>query len=148
MPYAARELVTIGDLIRQRIESALEQAVAVESGQPRRSDADRKLIRRCAAERLGVPNEASRTPLRRLAEEIGCPLVRVNRCEAALGRAAARILEHDAAFQELLRIGREADEGWRAGAERITIEKPLPARSAPGDGETAPPPPAPPHPGR
>lgn len=148
-PHANGDFLTVGDLIRQRIELALEQAVAMESQRPRRSNADRELIRRCAAERLGVPNEASRTPLRRLAGEIGCPLVRVTRCEAALGRTAARLLERDAAFQALLRIGREADEGWRASAERITIEKPPPARSAPGgDGEPAPPPPAPPHPGR
>ncbi|GJQ25420.1 MAG: hypothetical protein HBSAPP02_04520 [Phycisphaerae bacterium] len=137
-PHANGEFLTIGDLIRQRIELALERAVAMESQRPRRSIADRALIRRCAAERLGVPNEASRTPLRRLAQELGCPLARVTRCEAALGRAAARLLEHDAAFQALLRIGREADEGWRASAERITIEKPPPAQSAPGgDGEPA-----------
>lgn len=149
MPHVARDRVTLGDLIRQRIESAMEQAVAIESQRPQRCEADRVLIRRCAAERLGIPCEELRTSLRRLAEEVGCPLVRVSRCEAALGRSVARILDQDAAFQELLRKGREVDQGWRASVEDVTIMAAPATRSAPDvDGERALPSQAPPRPAR
>ncbi len=136
MPNAARDRITLGDLIRQRIDAAIARAVTIESQRPQRCEADRELIRRCAAERLGIPCEELRTSLRRLAEEVGCPLVRVSRCEAALGRAAARILNHDTVFQELLRQGREALQGWNTRAENVTIEALRPARTARGgDGE-------------
>ncbi|MBN2559807.1 MAG: hypothetical protein JXQ75_02615 [Phycisphaerae bacterium] len=108
-----RDGVTIGDLVRECYDRAAAQVVSRMKSSPRCTTGLRKLVDRCSRERWTVPEPDARTPVRQLADALGCSMGRVTHCEERFRKKVAAVLQADLAYGELRRIGRRRTEGWR-----------------------------------
>ncbi len=105
---------TIGDRVREKYERAVAQAVAsLQGGASTRGDRD-ELLQVLANERLLVPNEESRRPLRQIARDTQSSYARVAQCGTRLSECVRSLLDRDPEFAELLRRARASAEGLAA----------------------------------
>lgn len=103
---------SLGELLRRRYDRAVRRVSGVLARAATRGGANGELIARCREERWTVPDEGSRTPIRRLARELKCSPGRVTHCEARFRRSMAEALEADRVFVELVRVSRQVRQGW------------------------------------
>lgn len=105
---------TVGDRIREKYERAVRRAEAMimhrSSGRRDRGELMRLIMR----ERLLVPNEEARRPLRQIARDTSSSYARVAQCAAQLTEVAQQLLERDPEFQELVGVARRHPEGFAA----------------------------------
>lgn len=105
---------TIGDRVREKYERAVAQAVnALQGGASTRGDRD-ELLRVLARERLLVPSEELRRPLRQIARDTQSSYARVAQCATQLSQQVKRHLDEDPEFAELLRQARSTTLGMSA----------------------------------
>ncbi len=107
------ESVTIGDLLRDRHDAAMERVVFELRRAARRRPRLRDLIRRLEAERWTIPDPESKTPLRRLAKELDCPTGCVTRCDERYRRKMSALLQSDDAVRTLTSLARRRPLGLR-----------------------------------
>lgn len=114
---------TVGDRLRAKYERAVRAAVGtVGKGPARRGDRD-KLARVIADERFLIPDEASRTALRRIARQTNSSYARVAQCDKRLAGEVRHRLTVDPEFCELSRRAKADRDGTR-----LTIDAALERR--------------------
>ncbi|MBK8269782.1 MAG: hypothetical protein IPK83_16400 [Planctomycetes bacterium] len=97
---------TASETIRQKLEDAFALAVAEASDAARgRADAP-AIFARCLSERWLIPEPDSKTPIRRLAEELRCSVGRITHCEERVRRSVARRLGEDESLLSLTRLAK------------------------------------------
>lgn len=102
---------TVGDRLRAKYERAVQAAVGtVGKGPSRRGDRD-KLARVIADERFLIPDEWSRTALRRIARQTNSSYARVAQCDKRLGSEIRHRLTMDPEFRELSRRAKAHRDG-------------------------------------
>lgn len=103
---------TIGQAIRRRYDAAVGEAVRSVLNDPDACGADRgRLVERVAKERVSIPEEAYRVPLRRLAQSTGSSYARVRYAERRLTEVVRESLHRDAAMDVLRVAARRSEEG-------------------------------------
>jgi len=123
----AGERLTIGDLMRERIEEAMARAA---EGMKHALTADgtlRKLVERCHEERWKIPAPEMKLSMGRVAAEVGTSKQHVANVELRARQRMMALLKADPVACELLNLAREAEEGFRrpatddgrAGVERF-----------------------------
>jgi len=118
--------VTIGDLVRDRYDSAVTQVVTQMRESPRSTAGLRELVDSCSRERWTVPEPSERTSIRHLANTMGCSTSRITHCEERFRKRVVVVLETDKMYAELRRLGRQRAEGWRhrlTGKEIMMLKK-------------------------
>ena len=112
--------LTVGEMIRERYETALDRAVMEMKRTDWATKEDERLLDRCADERWMVPEPEDWTPIREMARESKCSPTRVARWERRFRRQVARIMESDVAYAAL----RDLARGSRFGmSRRLTREE-------------------------
>lgn len=102
---------TIGDRVRDKYAHAVRLALAsLQGGASKRGDRD-ELLKVLANERLLVPNEESRRPLRQIARETRSSYARVAQCSSQLTDKVKSLLDQDPELAELLRRVHANEEG-------------------------------------
>ncbi|MCH8964556.1 MAG: hypothetical protein IIB58_06315 [Planctomycetes bacterium] len=102
---------TIAARLRQKYISAVERARQVARvGRSRRGDRG-LLVDRVVDDRLMIPDDEHKTPLRQIARETESSYARVADCEKRLVAEIARLLERDREFQRLRAQARDSDDG-------------------------------------
>jgi len=113
---------TVGDRIRETYERAVRRAEAMIMHRPLGRRDRRELMRVIMRERLLVPDEEARRPLRQIARDTSSSYARVAQCAAQLTEVAQQLLERDPEFQALMDVVRHHPEGFAApideGVER------------------------------
>ncbi|HVP10372.1 MAG TPA: sigma factor [Phycisphaerae bacterium] len=108
------EGVTIGELIRDRYDLAMEQVVRQMRLSPRATDGNDELLDRCVEERWTVPESDARTSIRQMAKELGCSTGRIAHCEDRFRVHLQAILLKDEVCAKLLEIARRSEAGmWQ-----------------------------------
>lgn len=107
------ESITIGDLIRERILKAASRTVQRMRQTPGGSSGRKELIETCLNERWTIPDEAARTPIRQLARSLGCSLGRITHSEVRFHSLMAEELWSDPVLEDLRRLARSCDAGFR-----------------------------------
>jgi len=107
----AGDCVTIGDMLRQKLEAAVDEVVE-RLGVSTKSRGDRGVLaRRVADQRLLVPEVEFRASLREIARETGSSYGRVAACEALLVNDVRRHLSDDAEFGLLMKASARRESG-------------------------------------
>ncbi|NOT02812.1 MAG: hypothetical protein HOP29_19610 [Phycisphaerales bacterium] len=105
---------TIGDAIRRRYDLAVMEAVRAVRNDPDAGGADRgRLVERVAAERVSIPDEAYRVPLRQVVKTTGSSYARVHYAERRLTQFVRNALAHDAEMDVLRQAARRSPDGVR-----------------------------------
>jgi hypothetical protein len=103
--------VTVGELIRERYDRAVEQVAARLKKSHHAAPGLGELVNRCFHERWTVPEPDAQTPLRQMAKELGCSLGRITHCEDRFRiRLMARLFK-DKAWARLMAIARRREAG-------------------------------------
>jgi len=113
----------LGDVLRDRYVVAVRTA-GERIDRRGRGRGDRALlIEQVIAERLLIPEESERTPLRAIARELGCTAGRVLACERQIAALAAAILRRDPVYKRIRELAvREADSLSLVVDERLGRE--------------------------
>ena len=113
----------LGDLLRDRCVTAVRTAGerVLRRGRGR---ADRGLlIEHLMRDRLLIPEEGERTPLREIARQLGCTAGRVLACERQIAKLAAGILQKDPVYARIRELAvREAESLGLVVDERLGKE--------------------------
>jgi RNA polymerase sigma factor (sigma-70 family) len=136
---APADSMTIGDLLRRRHDVAMERVASELRRAAGRRTELRRLIRRLRAERWTIPDPDSKTPLRKLAEELGCSAGRVVRCDERYRRKMSALLEADEQLRALTALARRRPLGLRHGLSAHEIRR-LASRHSPDRRKRAEPP--------
>ena len=121
-PLSVRgEGVKVGELIRERYDRAVEQAITGMKESPRATEGNDELLERCFQERWTVPEPDVKTPIRQMAREFGCSLGRITHCEDRWRSRVAAILHEDEVWRKLVEIARRRGAGmeYRLTAEEL-----------------------------
>ncbi len=108
-----RDSITIGDLLRERHDAAMRRVVRELRRAAKSRLHLRRLIRRLQDERWTIPDPESKTPLRKLADELGCPTGRVVRCDQRYRRKMSMLLDGDEPLLALIALARRRKHGLR-----------------------------------
>lgn len=104
--------VTLGELVRDRLDRALRDALHAELAAPHRRDNASTVACRVAAERLAIPDPDAQTSIRTLMAELGVSAGRITHVQARLADGARRWLKRDLAFRYLRRLARRSPDGF------------------------------------
>jgi len=110
-PRRPAEGVTLGDLMARRYERAVGAVAEQMRRAPGCAAGRDAMIDRFVTERLLVPADDLRTPLRQLARELGCSLGRVTACQERFSRLIGAALKADPEFCLLWDYVRRQPEG-------------------------------------
>jgi RNA polymerase sigma factor (sigma-70 family) len=110
----------MGDLLRARLDLAMERAVRAELRR-QRPLATEALVRAVVAERISVPELSEQRPIRQLAERFGVSPSGVGLLEQRLRVAIRRALLGDRQFQLLRRWIRRHEEGVRGIVDEAMV---------------------------
>ena len=111
---------TIGDRVRDKYERAVQSGIETLKGRASVRGDREALLRIVARERLLVPNEESRRPLRQIARETKSSYARVAQCSTQLADEVKAALAGDPEFGELLRQARDHADGFAAPIDKRT----------------------------
>lgn len=104
---------TVGDRLREKYERAVRLA-ADEASRSVSARGDRgSLVRVLTEERLLVPDEDSRRPLRQIARDTDSSFSRVTACEQRLHELIRRVLEHDPEYRALRACAKDDESGMQ-----------------------------------
>lgn len=106
-----RDALTIGELLRERLDQAMRRVAADMKNAPRCAKGSREVVERCLEERWKVPEPEAWTPIRQLARSLGCSVGRITHCEERFRRKMAAMLEEDQTYLELRRLSKERTSG-------------------------------------
>ena len=119
---------TIAARLRQKYVSAVERARKVaRTGRSRRGDRS-LLVDRVVDDRLLIPDDEHKTPLRQIARETESSYARVADCEKRLVAEIARLLEHDREFRRLRARARDSDHGMATRLDETSSDEQLTLR--------------------
>ncbi len=119
---------TIAARLRQKYISAVERARQVARvGRSRRGDRN-LLVDRVVEDRLMIPDDEHKTPLRQIARETESSYARVADCEKRLVAEIARLLEHDRECRRLRAQARDSDHGMATRLDETSIDEQLAVR--------------------
>ncbi|MCK4659347.1 MAG: hypothetical protein KAV82_07485 [Phycisphaerae bacterium] len=102
--------VTIGEMLRQKLESAVTEAIQRINASSKSRHNRGKLARMLADQRLLVPDARFQAPLRQIAQETGSSYGRVAACEVLLVAEVRRALSADAEFELLHQASKRHQE--------------------------------------
>jgi len=108
---ACGEHETIGQRLRDKLDAALVRASQYTPARGRSRPDREALVQRMIEERLSVPDEAHRTPLRELARQTNSAYARVAQCEQRLLEVMRRAIASDPQTAALLREARRGERG-------------------------------------
>ncbi len=116
---------TIAARLRQKYVSAVERARQVaRAGRSRRGDRS-LLVDRVVEDRLMIPDDEHKTPLRQIARETESSYARVADCEKRLVAEIARLLEHDRECRRLRARARDSDLGMATRLDETSSDEQL-----------------------
>ncbi len=119
---------TIAARLRQKYVSAVERARQVaRAGRSRRGDRS-LLVDRVVEDRLMIPDDEHKTPLRQIARETESSYARVADCEKRLVAEIARLLEHDRECQRLRARALASDQGLATRLDETSSDEQLAIR--------------------
>ncbi len=119
---------TIAARLRQKYISAVERARQVaRAGRSRRGDRS-LLVDRVVEDRLMIPDDEHKTPLRQIARETESSYARVADCEKRLVAEIARLLEHDRECRRLRARARDSDHGMATRLDETSRDEQLAIR--------------------
>ncbi len=119
---------TIAARLRQKYISAVERARQVaRAGRSRRGDRS-LLVDRVVDDRLMIPDDEHKTPLRQIARETESSYARVADCEKRLVAEIARLLEHDRECRRLRAQARNSDHGMATRLDETSSDEQLALR--------------------
>ncbi len=119
---------TIAARLRQKYVSAVERARKVaRAGRSRRGDRS-LLVARVVDDRLLIPDDDHKTPLRQIARETESSYARVADCEKRLVAEIARLLERDRECQRLRARARDSDHGLATRLDETSNDEQLALR--------------------
>ncbi|HUN82206.1 MAG TPA: sigma factor [Phycisphaerae bacterium] len=104
---------TLGDLIRDRCDAAMDDAVRKMRQSPHCSPGRLQIIDRCQKNRWTIPEPEMQSPIRRVAADTGTSLAGVVRCEEKFRRHVADHLRNDPVFQRLMKDARRRRRGLK-----------------------------------
>jgi hypothetical protein len=108
---ARAEGATIGELVRERYDRAVEQVVAGMRQSHHTAAGSEELLDRCLQERWTVPEPDAQTPIRQMAKELGCSIGRVTHCEDRFRLHVAAVLLRDEVCTLLLQMAHRCEAG-------------------------------------
>ena len=119
---------TIAARLRQKYVSAVERARQIaRAGRSRRGDRS-LLVDRVVDDRLMIPDDEHKTPLRQIARETESSYARVADCEKRLVAEIARLLEHDRECQRLRARARDSDQGLATRLDETSSDEQIALR--------------------
>ncbi len=119
---------TIAARLRQKYISAVERARQVaRAGRSRRGDRS-LLVDRVVEDRLMIPDDEHKTPLRQIARETESSYARVADCEKRLVAEIARLLESDRECRRLRARARDSDHGMATRLDETSSDEQLALR--------------------
>ena len=119
---------TIAARLRQKYVSAVERARKVaRTGRSRRGDRS-LLVDRVVDDRLLIPDDEHKTPLRQIARETESSYARVADCEKRLVAEIARLLERDRECRRLRAHARDSDHGMATRLDETSSDEQLTLR--------------------
>ncbi len=111
----------VGERLREKYERALHHAGRAAAGRSRRGDRE-SLVRTLIEERLLIPDDESKLPLREIARRTKSSFARVAQCQKRLTRFVREELERDPEFVELTRCARMHPHGVELAIDQ-TLEQ-------------------------
>ena len=115
--------VSIGELARDRLDSAMRDALREMKASPFGRADYQSLLEACMSERWEIPEESARTSIRQVAGRTGSSIGRVTRCEDRFRELVAGRLEKDAVFTRLRSLSREHRLGWDHPADEEELAR-------------------------
>jgi hypothetical protein len=103
---------TLGDLVRECYDTALQETVARESNPPS-SETTATLIRHCADERWSIPESECQKSFRELAISLNCPRSQIVRRDQRIRGLIRQRLQRDPRYRESIRLARTQRAGLR-----------------------------------
>lgn len=106
-------IATIGELVRERLDEAVQWSIAELCRGSRSRATTLRVVHRCLAERWMVPEPAARASIRELADALSCSVGRITHTEARFRRIVSRKLLEDDEFLALTRLARLHPAGMK-----------------------------------
>ena len=118
----------IGELIAERVESAMTQVIDDMKRAPRCSPNTPEVIERCAQERWRIPEPEAKMSIRKLARALDCSVGRITHCEERFRQRMGKALNNDPTYRALREAAREGERGFdeKLAPDRMAKLRPAP----------------------
>lgn len=113
---------TVGELVRERIDSAMRQVTDQLKQGRRCAPGIREVVERCVRERWSVPEPEARTSIRQLAKALNCSVGRITHCEERFKKQMAATLNDDPVYGALARKAASSQHGMRQHVSRKELD--------------------------
>ncbi len=105
-PNRTGDETTIGDLVRERLDSAARSVATTMRESRRTAGGTRELVDLCMRERWTVPEPAEQTSIRTLARKLECSIGRITHSEERFRKRLGEMLDRDTQYQRLIATAR------------------------------------------
>ncbi len=120
-PHVKPDQVTLGERLRHTIDEAVDQAARAEAHDVKGRAPSERVVRRLVEERLRVPREECRTPLRRISREASRSYASLAYVEKRLLQRVRTQLKCDVTLARLRHDARTQPDGWETVVRQRTV---------------------------